>query len=372
LIQYKKNKLKITFVCTNADLAGAPIHVRSLIYAFHKELIVEAVFGENGPIVDDLRSIGVKCHVLKKMKSNISPLNDLIVIIHLIKIFLSSSPDIVHLHSSKAAMLGRIACGLVKIPWVYTVHGWGWRGFGKIKAIVIIIIEKILSYTPKGTYIYVSHSVELEAIKRLNIKSIPNIVIYNGVFDFGYYPEPKGILRILMVARVTTAKDHETLLRAFEQVKIPSQLILCGEGTDSKYFQDKVKECSPNRFTDVELLGVRNDVRSLLNSANIFALISNFEALPISIIEAMSCARAVIATNVGGVTELIEHEFSGLIVPCRDVKKVTYSIECLAEDERRHRLGCAARASYEEKFKEDNMITAVLNVYGKIITRYSK
>ncbi len=359
--------MKIAFIITNADLAGAPIHLECLINCFGERASIDAIFGEEGPIIDRLRSSNTRISILPRLRSAVSPKNDLIVLFQLVKLLRKISPDIVHLHSSKAAMIGRMACIILGIPWIYTVHGWGWRGFGNAKSKIILGIEKILSLSLKGFYIYVSKSVESEALSIIRIQHDRGRVIYNGVTDCGHFPEPIGPLRIFMAARVCAAKDHETLVRAFERVCVPSRLILCGEGTDSNDFRRQVESWAPMRHLDIELLGVRNDVRLFLHSINLVALISNFEALPLAIIEAMASGRAVIATNVGGVSELIEPGVSGALVPKGGADELVKAIERLSHQALRNNIGMAARKRYEEVFNELGMTTAVWNVYQEMI-----
>ncbi len=355
--------MKIIFVCTNSDLAGAPIHVRGLILGLQGKADIKAIFGEHGPIVDYLESVGVQCKVLSRMRSSISPLNDLIVLFQLVKLLKFNKPDIVHLHSAKAGMLGRLACIFTKTPWVYTVHGWGWRGFGKFKSSLLFFIEKILSFSFNGFYIYVSKSVEDDGINKLKIDKSRSRVIFNGVDAVGFVVEPIGPLRILMAARISNAKDHETLIRAFECLTFPSILVLCGEGTNSDEFKKMALTWAPRRSADIEFLGVCVDVPSLLQSINIFSLISNFEALPISIIEAMAGNRAVIASDVGGVSELIDNNVNGLIVPKGGIQELINGFVKLENNEFRAYLAKNAHLRYQSTFTMNCMITNVWDVY---------
>ena len=364
--------MKITYICTNSDLAGAPIHVKGLILGLHHRVEIKAIFGEHGPIVDCLESAGVPCKVLSRMRSSISPINDLIVLLQLVKELLSYKPDIVHLHSAKAGMLGRLACIITRTPWVYTVHGWGWRGFGKIKSNLLFFIEKILSFSFNGFYIYVSKSVEDDGINKLKIDTRRSRVIFNGVDAFGYTAEPIGPLRILMAARVCKAKDHETLIRAFDCLTIPSILILCGEGTNTDEFKKLTLNWAPRRSTDIEFLGVCTDVPSLLQSVNIFSLISNFEALPISIIEAMASERAVIASDVGGVSELIQNNVNGLIVSRSGIHELIDGFTRLENVEFRKYLARNSRIRYQSAFTKTGMIMSVWEVYTHVSKTFAK
>ena len=356
-------KLNIIFICTNADLAGAPIHVRGLILGLQHRANIQAVFGESGPIVEELKLAGIECHILARMRSKISPINDIISLYQLVRLIQKTTPNLVHLHSAKAGMIGRIACLLTGIPWVYTVHGWGWRGFGRVKSGLLFAIETILSIGSGGFYIFVSKSVEADALRMLKLSQHRRRVVYNGVQDIGAVPEPNGQLRILMAARVCNAKDHETLVRAFDRLNIQSKLVLCGQDTDSDYFRNLVHTWAPHRYSDIELLGVCKDVPKLLQLVNIFALISHFEALPISIIEAMASGRAVIASDVGGVTELIDQNTSGLTIPHGSVQKLADGLISLQDANYRTYLARNARMRYESHFSEFDMLEAVWKIY---------
>jgi glycosyltransferase involved in cell wall biosynthesis len=360
-------KSKIVYLCTNADLAGAPIHVRKLILGFQQRADIQAIFGENSPLVEELESAGIKCYVFARMRSNISPINDLISLYQLIILLLKIKPDLIHIHSTKAGMIGRLACHITQTPWVYTIHGWGWRGFGKIRSGIIFIIEKILSFTYSGFYIYVSESVAKDGLEKLKITSNRSKVIFNGVEDYGFRQEPFGPLRILMAARVCIAKDHETLIRAFNCLNIPSKLILCGKDTNSNNFRKLVILWAPQRYSDIELLGVCDDVPKLMQSINVYALVSNFEALPLSIIEAMACSRAVIASDVGGVNELIKNNESGLTIPLAGIQELTIGLNRLQDANYRSYLAKNARLRYESNFHEFNMLEAIWEVYRGVI-----
>jgi glycosyltransferase involved in cell wall biosynthesis len=364
--------MKIVYIITNADLAGAPIHLECLIRTFGNKATVEAIFGEHGLILDKLRGTSAKIQILPRLRSSINIKNDAIVLFQLIKLLRKTSPDIVHLHSSKAGMIGRLACIILGIPWVYTVHGWGWRGFGTFKSKLIFCIEKLLSLSVKGCYLYVSKSVETTAIGELGINNNRGRVVYNGVTEYECSTEPLGPLKILMAARVCAAKDHETLVRAFERVEVASKLLLCGEGTDTESFRRNIIEWAPSRNLDIELLGVRTDVRALLCSINVFALISNFEALPISIIEAMASGRAIVATNVGGVPELIDPDANGYLVPICGIEEIARCITLLNDQQLRARFGKVSRQIYHYKFTELRMTNAVWNVYEEMLAKWQQ
>lgn len=360
--------MRVLVVCTHSDEAGAPLHVETVIAALEGEVEFSAVFGEEGPVAERLRARGVPVELAPGMRSSISPLRDLRAYRALSRHIARIQPDLIHAHSSKAAMLARVAALRHGRPCLYTVHGWGWRGLGRVAGGLVYALERLLALAmPRAGYVYVSRSVEREAWGVLGIPERRGRVIYNGVHDLGVRPEPEGRLRILMPARVSRAKDHESLVRAFERLDFDAELVLCGGGTETGEFRDALRRWAPSRHDRVLGLGQRGDVPELLHGAHVLALISHFEALPISIIEAMSAARSIVATDVGGVGELIEPGVNGLLVPRGDVAAIAAALTSLRDAETRARLGAAARRAYAGRFTAEAMAAELLGVYRGLV-----
>lgn len=355
--------MKVLLVSTNSDLSGAPIHVFSLVKSLYNTVQFHVVAGEDGPILERLHALGVTTSVVQGLRSSISPSKDVACLAALYLIAKKFKPDLIHAHSTKAGMLARILSMLIFCPCVYTVHGWGWRGLSKISASFVYAVEWILSFTPMSTYIFVSESVRQEGIRLLPISKSRGAVIYNCADNYPVADEPSDVFNILMAARVSPAKDHSTMIRAFEMFDHESKLIFCGAGTDSPDFIKLASLLAPNRFNDIIFLGVRSDIHHLMQNSNVFALISNFEALPISIIEAMSAARGIIASNVGGVKELLGDNVNGILVDSSDVNGVLEALLLLKSSRSRNVFSKNARKAYLERFTPDVMSENIMKIY---------
>lgn len=356
--------LRVLVLCTNSDEAGAPIHVQTLISSLKDRVLFFAVFGEEGPVAERLRIQGVSVEIVPEMRSSISLRKDFSSYLKLSHCVRKFRPDLMHVHSSKAGMLGRLLSLFHGVPCIYSVHGWGWRGLGKVSAALVYAVEKILAIlVSKSHYIYVSRSVEREAQVMLGIPTQRGSVIYNGVNDVESAPQPEGPLCILMPARVTAAKDHESLVRAFEQLDFQVELLLCGTGTDSDSFLCQVREWAPTRHHFIRHLGQRSDVAALLHRTHVFALVSNFEALPLSIIEAMSAGKAIVASDVGGIGELIDQGVNGVLVKKNDVDGIAAAFSSLQSHDVRERLGATARETFQRNFTSKIMSASILQLY---------
>jgi glycosyltransferase involved in cell wall biosynthesis len=357
--------MKIFLISTNADEAGAPRHVETIVHGLEAKFQFVLVFGEEGPVSTRLKERGHIVYIINEMGTAISPIKDLIALVSITRLIRRHKPDIVHCHSAKAGMLGRLAAFFNGNKWLYTVHGWGWRGAGRITQLLVISIEKLLSTLPRGYYIFVANDVMNEAKRVLGIKGSKGCVVYNGVPPFPIdTQEAAQDLVIMMPARVSSAKDHQCLISAFEQLADDSaKLILCGGGTDSPEFIDLAKELAPKTNGNIIFLGQRSDMADIYAQSNVVALISHFEALPLSIIEAMSCAKPVVATDVGGISELITNGVNGILVKRSCTDDIVAAFKELRDEDVRARIGVKAKSSYHERFTEDFMVDSISKIY---------
>lgn len=364
--------MKVLLISTNSDEAGAPRHVEAIVQGLGDEFQFILVFGESGPVCDRLSQRGCIVHVVPEMRTAIHPGKDLIALAKVIRLIKKHQPDVIHCHSAKAGMLGRISAFLCGVNWIYTVHGWGWRGTSKMVGNLIIFIESILSKLPGGHYLYVADAVRTEAENVLSLNKDRGSIVYNGVSPIIVEaPQTATPFVILMPARVSSAKDHQSMILAFEKFDDPEAiLMLCGTGTNTAEFEYFAKKLAPKNGKNILFLGQRSDIAELYAQAHVVALISHFEALPLSIIEAMSCARPVIGTNVGGVPELIEHEVNGFLVRPRCVDDIVKSLIALKDDQFRHGMSTRANTIYLSKFTCDTMLSSIADKYRKFGSNY--
>lgn len=357
--------MKIFIISTNADEAGAPRHVEAVVNGLKSKFHFILVFGEDGPVSARLKSNGHIVYVISEMRTAISPIRDLVALIKITKLVFLHQPDIIHCHSSKAGMLGRLSAFLCGKKWLYTVHGWGWRGVSTITKNLVILSEIILSKLPRGLFIFVAKDVMRDAMSVLGLNENQGVLVYNGVSPVAAGPRKSmGSLVILMPARVSSAKDHQSLISAFEQIYGKDfKLKLCGEGTDSPEFISLAEKLAPRAIKNISFLGQRSDIYEIYSQSDIVVLISNFEALPLSIIEAMSCAKPIIATGVGGVPELITNGSNGILVRPKCIDDIVEAIMSYMDEEFRLKIGSQALVTYCERFTEKSMLNSISSVY---------
>jgi len=188
-------------------------------------------------------------------------------------------------------------------------------------------------------------------------------VIYNGVDPdrFSPAPKPPGPLHVVATARIDRLKDIETFLRVAARIGRGVRFSIYGAVTDEKYY----RECLALRRelgVDVTMGEALDDVVSAYRGADVVLLTSISEAFPFSVIEAMSCGRAVVASDVGGVREALDG--CGVVVRPRDVDTFAAEVQRLLDDPAlREKLATRARAKVIEQFRIDESVAAYLALY---------
>lgn len=365
--------MKILLLSTNADLAGAPLHVKAIALALSSSgHEVAVIFGSEGPVKDALENAGVKTYIIHEMRSKISPIKDLRSFVKLKAFTISFGPDLVHCHSAKAGMIGRLVAVATGIPCIYTVHGWGF-GPGRRRSISVIlkIIERLLEPLTSH-FIAVSESDRQVGISQLRISSNRITTIRNGVSSDISEPNLRpATAKVIMVARNDFQKDYQTLTRALARSVIKTAIYV-GHGTDDPSFKSTCLDIIGDAVC-IEFYGVRADVSELLKSSSIFVLSSKYEALPLSIIEAMSKGLPIIASDVGGVNELVTHGTNGYLFQSGDHLSLAYYIDLLVKNpEIRIKMGAKSLERYQNEFTADEMMNKLSLVYRLVVARNAK
>ncbi|MFN4034350.1 MAG: glycosyltransferase, partial [Fimbriimonadales bacterium] len=166
------------------------------------------------------------------------------------------------------------------------------------------------------------------------------------------------------IGRFSRQKNHELLVRAFNHLKCsqPFYLLLVGDGELRPSIEQLVNAL---HLSDrVRFLGIRADVPEILNASDIFVLSSRWEGNPMSVMEAMAAGLPVVATDVGGIPELVANGATGLLVPSEDVWSLSQALQTLLDEpERRTAMAVRARQTALERFDARAMTRAYERLY---------
>ena len=345
--------MRILQVITLSELGGAQSVVANLANTLCKEHEVVVVAGEGDGKMWDLLSPAVVREHVPSLCRALSPLKELKTVLAFRRLYRKYRPDIIHLHSSKAGILGRLAFPKSKI--VYTVHG-----FDSIRVAYrkYLPIEKSLQNRCRAI-IGVSKYDE----RNLRSEGISNHVgiIYNGIVEplhlnnalfqnLGKYSR-----KVLCIARLAPPKNIDLFLSV---AKLLPQYAFIWIGN-----QHEVSFACP---ANVFFMGNLPNAGSYNEYADLFFLPSNYEGLPIVIIEALACGKPVVASAVGGISELLDGT-NGYAVE-NEAQKMAEKITCILLDAGRYvSMSKCARKTYLEKFTVDRMVSGYLAVYNQIV-----
>lgn len=359
---------RILYMITRAEHGGAQTHLLSLLDGFRDQYEVEVAVGDEGFLTRACREKGIPIHVIRSLQREINPVADSRALVETIRLIRQLRPDLIHAHTSKAGMIGRLAARLCGVQSVYTVHMWpfgnevpvSWRLFGPIvERVSARWTQRLITVSRKGA----------ETGRQYRIAEQSKIIpVQNGIPDCpGRANFANRVPIIAMVARFSPFKDHETLVRAFAQIESLARLMLIGDGQTRSAVENLVSQLGIG--DRVDFMGDRADVPELLANADVFVLASKFEHLPISILEAMRAGLPVIASDVGGIQEAVIHAETGFAVPPRSVPALAGVLSSLIGDAGlRARMGRAGRVRFETLFEARHMIELTGRVYLDVLS----
>lgn len=309
--------MKILYCITSGNWGGAQEHLFQLVKNESQNgNSIFLIMGNKGELYKRiLGTHNVKIIILSELERSLNIFKDIRCIMSLRKLIKKIDPDIVHLHSSKAGAVGRIASFGLNCKVIFTVHGWAFtEGVTTWKRKFYVIIERLLYKLTDEVICVSNYDYQLGIKERVLKKEGKGIVIHNGI-DTGVDFNNSKIISsdqfvIVMVARFDIPKRQDILIRAISLLGDNVHLILIGDGPRLEL--SKKLSLKLGVSNKVDFLGFQRDVGKYLKDANVFALISDYEGLPISIIEAMKFGLPIIASNVGGVPELVK--LNGILV----------------------------------------------------------
>ncbi|WP_264887134.1 glycosyltransferase family 4 protein [Stutzerimonas stutzeri] len=365
--------MKIAYVITRSDaLGGASVHLLDLAQGMLRlghDVVV--LVGGTGTVTDRLQQDGIPYRSLTHLVRPFKPVSDIRALAELRQVFAEVRPDVVHLHSSKAGTIGRLAAISLGLPSIFTAHGWAFtEGVPLARRLVYWAIELLTA--PLAERIITVSEFDRQLALRMRVGTAAKMqVIHNAVPD---RPRPclparetTAPVRLMMVARFEAPKDQATLLRALAQIESQDwQLDLIGNGPELHASRLLASTLGLDRH--IRFLGDCRNVGELLEEADIFVLCSLWEGLPLSIIEAMRAGLPVVATRVGGVPELVAEGHTGLLAAAGNIESLRSALLTLMQNrEARQRMGVAGRMRYENHFRLDRMLDETLTVYSSVI-----
>jgi len=363
--------IKIVYIITQSEWGGAQKYVYDLATNLPEGYIPIVVCGGNGKLVDRLGRKGVLVIRLRRLLRRINPLYDIAAYFEIKRIIKIIKPDLVHLNSTKAEIIGGLAARRTRVPHIiFTAHGYvvnermpewqkkfyvGLERYASKMMHRIICVSKLDRFT---AFFY----------RMADFSKIS--VIHNGISRFRIVKQSSKILTIVTVANMYPNKGYLTLLKAIKRLNregLEAKYIFVGDGKQRTEIEDYIARY---KLKNIKLLGFRHDIKSVLAMADIFILASYKEGLPYVVLEAMMAGLPVVATKVGGIPEIITENEDGLLVSPMRYKLLASAIMKLACDRKlRIKIGSSARQKVIEQFSKRKMLDSTYALYAAMLER---
>lgn len=352
-------EIKVLRLFSRLNIGGPSVHVILLAAGlrargYQTRLVVGQEGFREGSLFALAEEKGVACTRLAGLGREIHPLSDLAVVFRLRRLMRDFRPAIVHTHTAKAGVVGRLAARLAGVPIVvHTYHGHVLRGyFGPLKTALFRSLERWLARTTDAL-LAVSEAVRQDLVGYDVAPAAAIRVVPLGLdLEPLARPLPRGILRgsagvpegapfIGIVGRLVAIKDIPTFLAAAATVRqslASSHFAIVGDGRERALLEARVARLG---LSDrVHFFGWRRDMEAVYGDLDVVVNSSLNEGTPVALIEALAATRAVVATRVGGTPDLLGEQVRGLLVPPRDPAALAEAIlDCLRRPE-----AAAARA----------------------------
>ena len=391
----KQKKIKVLRIIARLNIGGPAIHAILLTGGIDKNrfetVLVSGVTSKGeGDMFYLAKEKNVNPVIIQELGRNLNIRNDIIAFFKIYKLLNKEKPDIIHTHTAKAGALGRLA-GIFyrffsrnKCILIHTFHGHIFHSyFDNLSTKLFLWTERFLARFT-DTIITISKQQYYEIKNVFKVSSKDNIEVIPLGFDLEPYLNSlrkEGNFRkdlkvsdneilVGIVGRLVPIKNHRLLLEAASQINGDLagriKFIIIGDGELKATLVDYAKDLSmENR---VIFAGWRKDLYEIYPDLDIVALTSLNEGTPISVIEAMACARPVIASDVGGVKDLIEDGVTGILFRRNNSKELSSAIIRLAQDEiLRKKIGDTARNKVREIYSAKRLVRDIENLYENLI-----
>ncbi|MFA5275638.1 MAG: glycosyltransferase family 4 protein [Candidatus Omnitrophota bacterium] len=372
--------IKILYIITKLELGGAQKQLLSLVTALDRDKFSPYLFtAASGILVPETRAIsGLNIHLSFFLERPLSPVKDLLAFFEMIRFIKKNNINIVHTHSSKAGIVGRLAARVAGVKVIiHTVHGWSFNDFQApfIRKFYIFLEKLCANFSSK--IIVVSQWDKLKGLKENIGKESQYALISYGI-NHEEFQEKNQLLKResevlpsdILIGMVACFKPQKTPQDFIELAKLVTikvnnaKFLMVGDGVLRPSLQKLISRYGLQ--DKVVLAGWRRDIPQILSALDIFVLTSLWEGLPIAVLEALVSGKPVVATHTGGISEVIRDGENGFLVAPKEIKQMADKLIRLVNDaDLRISMGEKARLSVADSFSISSMVAAHQTLYLK-------
>jgi glycosyltransferase involved in cell wall biosynthesis len=341
--------------------------------------------GSEGSLIDEARALGIRLTILPSLVREVNPIKDAAALVALTRLIRAGRFDVVHTHSSKAGILGRLAARWAGVPViVHTVHGWSFHAhMSPLTRALFVLLERLTASFTDALVVVTSRDIEkglCAGIGRRNqyrlIRSAipaeefdPTQVDSRAVRESLGLPTDAPVLG--NVGRFSPQKNPLDWVRVAGRVAraLPEcRFLLVGDGPLRAQVEAALAEEGIAEQT--VLTGLRRDVPRMLAAMDVFLLTSLWEGLPRVIPQAMAMEIPVVASRTDGTTEAILHGETGYLCDQGDLRDLTARcLDLLGDLARRRGMGGRGREYALREFDLRQMVTRIAHLYDELLAR---
>ena len=371
--------VKVVQVVTRFIAGAGGVALRGVRHLDPERFEVTVVTGEGGPLTDLAEAAGIEVVLEPSLVPTISPRHDARALARLTDLFVRRGFDVVHTHSAKAGVVGRLAARRARTPLVaHTYHGFPFHDFqDRLHHAAYVAAERRL-VPVTDVVLAVGRGVATEALRRGLARPGSLYTVAPAVEGVCVERSPATRARarelleldsfspvVGTVGRLDYQKAPEHFVEAVSRLRDRDALaVWVGAGPQLELTRALLRRTG---LTDrVRLVGERADVARLLPAFDVFAMASRYEGLPCAVVEAMRCGLPVVATAVNSVPDLVVPGESGLLVPPGRPRALAEAIDTLLEDpERADVMARRGRELAGPGFDAEELSALLARIYTK-------
>ena len=327
-----------------------------------------------------ITAAGLRLIPLGLQRSSRNPLRELAAINEIARIYRRIAPDIVHHVAMKPVLYGSVAAKLAGVPIVVNAlagMGYVFTSHKLSARLLRPFITLSLRFLLKNGRVILQNPDDRAALIKAGVLKPEQVTLIRGsgvdTTLFQFTPEPDGTRPLVVLpARMLWDKgvgEFVAAAGALKQDGVEARFVLAGERDPDNPADIPLEQLQAwHESGNVEWLGKQENMLALLAQANIVCLPSYREGLPKALLEAASCGRAIVATNVPGCREAVRHHENGLLVPARDATALAAALRLLIENPAlRRQFGLRGREMAEQEFSIEKITTETLALYRKLL-----
>ena len=371
--------MKVLQLITRLDKGGAPRIFLKLIRGL-KEGGIDVIMasGPSQEPEEEPRGFSQRFHIpyhpLTHLRRDIAPVRDTLALLEIIALIRKEKPDLLHTHTTKAGILGRVAGWITRTKTIHTPHGhlfYGYFGKGKERFYVLLeqlaarLCERIITISGDERRAYLKKGIG-------NAKKV--ITVYNGI-DVRQFPGDRkkvraelgiaqGVPVVGFVGRLEQVKGPDRFVEAAKEVQAAcpqAHFVMVGDGP----MKEELMRMA-HGISGFHLVGYREDIPDLMATVDLVMISSLNDGFNLAAVEAMASSKPIIATAVGGLPEVVGE--GGILVKPGDTKGLAQeTIQLINAPDLREQIGEKGRRRAEALFDWDVCFQKALDIYHQVV-----